>query len=295
MKREHELRRRLRSLTVLSEAVTAMKTMSAVHFRRSRDELGPARAYRGIVDEIVSAADLRLLKSASASSRFLVISSDVGLCDGYNSRVAQAASESARHLGVRSFYAVGRRAVASLQREGLSLVRKYPAPSSVDGLTRVVVDLAQEVVEDYVRQDFGVLYAVSARFQGVGSFQVAATQVLPASPGPPHIALQPSPYVGSRRLAMVALREYLYITFYELLLDSLAAEYGARLVATESAAEWLDDRIAKTSRRLTAVRRETGTQDVIEIASGARRRRRDLSAGASPAPATGSAKILPRQ
>jgi F0F1-type ATP synthase gamma subunit len=86
------------------------------------------------------------------------------------------------------------------------------------------------------------------------------------------VPVRPTDYVSPRHLAEIAVREFLYITLYELLLDALASEHGMRLVATEAAGEWLQGRIAATERQLFAVKREEGTQEVLDVASGARRR-----------------------
>jgi len=78
-------------------------------------------------------------------------------------------------------------------------------------------------------------------------------------------------YVSRARLLTVALREFLYIVLFQILLDALAAEHSTRLVATGSAAEWLQTRIAETRRQLATSRRETSTQELLDIVSGSRR------------------------
>jgi F0F1-type ATP synthase gamma subunit len=80
-------------------------------------------------------------------------------------------------------------------------------------------------------------------------------------------------YVSRERLAAVAVRELLYITLYDLLIDALASEHGARLLATQSAEQWLDERMDRLRRHLAGARREASTQETIEIAAGARARR----------------------
>lgn len=274
MRREHELRRRQRSLALLNEAVSAMRALSAQHLHRFRSELPLARSYREGVDDIVAAASLALTEPDHGPVRLLVVCSDIGLCGGYNSEVAEAALQCRDELGAEAYYCVGRRAVPRLSPQGLELLEQYPTPASAEGLTREVLELAQDLVEDHVKRRYGQLFAVSARFNGVGAFTVVRTQVLPAPPPPETSRLAPSPYVSRRRLAFVALREYLYITLYEILLDALAAEYGARLVATDSASRWLDEKGSSLARRLAAVRREASTQEVLEIASASAAQRR---------------------
>jgi F0F1-type ATP synthase gamma subunit len=72
-------------------------------------------------------------------------------------------------------------------------------------------------------------------------------------------------------LLTVALREFLYIVLFQILLDALAAEHSTRLVATSSAAEWLKTRMAETRRQLATSHRESSTQELLELTSGARR------------------------
>jgi F-type H+-transporting ATPase subunit gamma len=83
----------------------------------------------------------------------------------------------------------------------------------------------------------------------------------------------PAPrYSPADVLAAAAARELLYVTLFSLLLDALAAEHGARLTAAQSAVAWLDERADRLRRQLAAARREASTQEVIEIAGGARAR-----------------------
>jgi F0F1-type ATP synthase gamma subunit len=89
--------------------------------------------------------------------------------------------------------------------------------------------------------------------------------------------MKPSTYVSSDHLAAVAVREYLYIRLFQTSLESLASEHGARLVATESAGEWLSEKAAVARRQLASIRREAATQEVLDIAATAKRRKADAS------------------
>ncbi|MCM2374227.1 F0F1 ATP synthase subunit gamma, partial [Aporhodopirellula aestuarii] len=84
--------------------------------------------------------------------------------------------------------------------------------------------------------------------------------------------LRRSTYVSSDHLTTVAVREFLYITLYEILLDAMAAEHGMRLMATESAIEWIESSMAATSRQLLSARSEAGTQELLDIVAGGRKR-----------------------
>jgi F-type H+-transporting ATPase subunit gamma len=135
--------------------------------------------------------------------------------------------------------------------------------------------LAEDLLRAYVTERLASFDIVSSRFGGVGIDSPTSVRLLPIETkhfdGAPTVR-----YVSTGRLASAAVREYLYIVLYDLLLDALASEHSARLVATQAAEKWLDERTDRLRHHLAATRREASTQEVIEIAGGARARARAL-------------------
>lgn len=277
MKREHSLRRKLQSFETLSEAIGAMKSLAAHHFRAARSALPAARAYRERVDEAIAALGWLPQPPAGDASAILLVAADLGLCGGYNSQLAAAAVEQFVQLKPQRFYCVGHRPLSVLRRAGIIVSRQYHAPTSVSGLTELLLRLGEDLLEDFLGGSFDSLHVASAQFDGVGSFTPICTRLLPIETPTSDSTMKPSPYVSSDRLAAVAIREYLYIRLFQSTLDSLASEHGARLVATESAGQWLSDRIEIANRQLSAIRREASTQEVLDICSTSQRRRRTNS------------------
>jgi F-type H+-transporting ATPase subunit gamma len=274
MKREQALQRQLASLELLGEAVNAMKSLSAHHLRAARSGLAAARDYRAGIDELIASAAIAQMAPQVGRPGILLVAADLGLCDGYNARLTEKALTERRRLDAGPMYCVGRRPLAAFRRARVPLARRYPAVTSVAGVTGLLLTLADDVLGDYLKRAFSALHVVSARFDGVGAFTPTTTQVLPVSAPPAAAAVVRTPYGSREHLARTAVREYLYSTLYELLLDALASEHGTRLVATQSAGDWLDDRVRLLQRQLSGVRREASTQEVLEVAAGARQRRR---------------------
>ena len=279
MTRERTLRRKLNSLRVLGEAVNAMKSLSAHHLRAARAGLTAARVYRDGIDRAIASAGIAQVGSPAAAPAFLLIAADLGLCDGYSSRLTDMALEQHRLLSARQFYCIGRRPLTMLRRLNIEPARVYPTVTSVGGLSRLLLALADDVLGDYLTGAFSSLHIVSARFAGVGAFTARTTRVLPVASTRP-VRRAATPYADPRHLAQTVVREYLYSTLFELLLDALASEHGMRLIATQSAAEWLDGRVRNLQRQLSNARRESSTQEVLDVAGSARQRRR--RAGAAP-------------
>lgn len=98
------------------------------------------------------------------------------------------------------------------------------------------------------------------------------TQVLPIESVQGASPLRRSPHIDAHDLTSAAAREYLFITLYEILLDALAAEHGMRLMAAESALEWLESTSTTTARRLINAKSEAATQELLDIVAGGRKR-----------------------
>jgi F-type H+-transporting ATPase subunit gamma len=268
MPREQQLRRRSSSLAALREAVAAMRSLAAHHFRQSRAALPAARVYREQVEQAVAEAGVAAEPSLPGPPGWLLIASDLRLCGDYNARLAEALGEQLVASAPGPLHCVGRACRGWLTRRRLVPHRSYPAPASVEGLPRLLLQLAQDMLDDVSSRRMGGLSVISARFEGAGRFTPIVTSVLPLAPPGQAAPLRPSPYQSGRRLRAVAIRELLYVTLYELLLDALAAEHGMRLIAAESALKWLDETQHRVRRQLAALRRELTTQEVFEVLAG---------------------------
>ncbi|HTQ46796.1 MAG TPA: F0F1 ATP synthase subunit gamma [Polyangiaceae bacterium] len=273
MSREASVRAHVRSLAMLSQAVTAMKSLSAHHFRVARDSLASARTYRSELEAAVSNLPAGDLGSGAVPARLLVIGADLGLCAQYHGRIVEAAREAARSLGGQAADCIGRRTAALLARAGIAVRTRYAAPTSVEKVTSVLLDVVTDLFAEYRSGSVGSVHVVSARFGGIGEFEPVQTRLLPLEPlpdgGPP-----PSRYVSEWHLLEVAARERLFVHLEELLLDAMASEHGMRLVATNAAGDWLDAELERGRRRLRAIRQEASTQEILELVAAARASRR---------------------
>ncbi len=179
MKREHSLRRRLRSLETLSEAVAAMKSLSAHHFRSARSALPAAHAYQDGIDRALAAMAVHQIETPGDAVAILLIAADLGLCGGYNSKLASAAVAHHARRSAARLYCVGHRPISVLQRASIQVDRDYNSPTSVAGLTELLLRLGEDLMMDYVAGLFGTLHVISAQFDGVGQFTPISTRLLP--------------------------------------------------------------------------------------------------------------------
>jgi F-type H+-transporting ATPase subunit gamma len=278
LSRERVLLRRLRTFQTLDEAVGALRALSAQHFRVARGLLPAARAYR---DEITAALGvLQPVESAGerggrAPSGIVLVAADLGLVGEYTARLVREAVGLRAERGAGPLFCLGHRALGPLEREGVRPDRVHSAPSSVGSLPSLLLPLVDEILALRRTGELGPLWLVAARFEGAGHFRAERVRVLPVVAPATTVPLAASPYSEPTHLRTVVVREYLYAALYETLLEALASEHGKRLVTAESARSWLAERIAVTRRRAAAIRRETSTQEVLEVVTASRAARRE--------------------
>lgn len=249
--------------------MVASKSVAALHFRAARRSVAAARVYREGIEDMLGVRDDT--PETRGPAGLLVVGAELGLCGGYGAQMVEAAMALRKALGDGPTLCAGRRAAAALARRGVPPDRSFPAPTSVDGITRALLPIAEEALRRFDSGGLGSFHVLSSRFAGVGRARPESVRLLPMSA--PRADDRPGVrYVAAEDFAFAALRERLYVALYAVLLDAIASEHGARLVATQAAETWLDDRAGAVRRRLSAARREATTQEVIEIAGGARAR-----------------------
>ncbi len=263
-------RRRLRSLEALDEAVGAMKSLSAHHLREARRSVEQARVYRSGVERMLQEAG-EVFAQGVEGAGVLVIGAELGLCGSYNSQVVAEGAARRAELGGGPTFCVGHRAASLLRRRGVAVLREHAMPTSVAGISSLLLQLAEEVLGRYAEDRLLSFDIVSSRFAGVGRVSPVSVRLLPLEVANAE-ARPRTRHVRSEAFAAATMREFLYITLYDLLLDAMASEHGARLIATQAAEKWLEARARGLRQQLAAARREASTQEVIEVAVGVRAR-----------------------
>lgn len=276
MSRERVLQQRLRSLETLDDAVGALRALSAQYFRAARAPLNAVRAYRDEVQRflgVLQPSDNTLGREGPVG--IVLITADLGLVGDYTARLVRESLALRAESGPGPLVCLGHRAVSPLARAGVKPVSVQPAPTSVTGLTSLLLPLVDTILSLRQAGQLGSLTLVAARFEGAGAYRPVRVPVLPV-PVPADLPrLVGSSYCDNATLRAVVIREYLYVSLYETFLEALASEHGKRLVTAESARTWLDEQIEKTRRQATAIRRERSTQELLEVIVAARATRRE--------------------
>jgi len=203
----------------------------------------------------------------------LVVTSDRGLCGGFNSNLTKAAQNFLRsHAGddVRLFTA-GKKGRDFFRRRGANLVGEYTNFFSKLEVAHAK-DIAQQLVDMYTKAEVDAVYITYNEFKSAIQQRIVVERLLPlgsadlkdAVPGVDYIFEQPPQEILNRLLP-----RYVEIEVYRALLESIAAEHGTRMAAMDTASRNAGDMIESLTLNMNRVRQAAITREIIEVVGGA--------------------------
>jgi len=276
-----DFRRRIRSVKSTQQITKAMKMVSAAKLRRAQDAMFAARPYARkmleVLNSLASRADpaAHPLLEERPARRVLavVITADKGLCGAFNANIVRTA---ARFLEDRkdaevSVTAVGRKARDFFRR------RKTKIRAEHIGVFQplryqTAQGIAKDLVEAYTAGEVDQAYLVYNEFKSVIQQRIVVDRVLPVerhtiTPREPLLdyVYEPEPV----RILAEILPKHVEVQVWHALLESAAAEHGARMTAMDAATNNATEGIARLTLHMNKVRQAAITKEIIEVVSGA--------------------------
>jgi F-type H+-transporting ATPase subunit gamma len=203
----------------------------------------------------------------------LLVTSDRGLCGGYNANILRLAETVLRTQGREvSIFVVGRKALEYLKR------RSIPIQGERTGLlhhsaVEVATAIADELSARFVAGESDAVYLVYSKFRSAISQIPTVAPLLPVVP--PDVTETSGPAVEyifePPRPALLGelLPAYLRTLILQALLEAAASEHGARMTAMENATTNASDMIERLTLSMNRARQATITTELMEIVSGA--------------------------
>jgi F-type H+-transporting ATPase subunit gamma len=276
-----DIRRRIRSVKNTQQLTKAMKTVSAAKLRRAQERVFSARPYaeqlRKVLGSLAATAkDIQHpLLEIRPQKRILtvVVTADRGLCGGFNSNLIRAAQQFLReHAGQSS-------AVYSVGRKGRDFFRRRAAASAgeyINFFTKLdyghAKDLSATVVDFYTKKEFDAVYLVYNEFKSVIQQRIVVTQLLPLAASEIEGSRDETEYIYEQKPQEVfdrLLPRYVETQVYRSLLESAAAEHGARMAAMDTASRNAGEMIESLTLNMNRIRQAAITREIIEVVSGA--------------------------
>lgn len=274
------IRKRIASVRSTQQITKAMKMVSAAKLRRAQEAAENARPYGQRLNELLASVAAGvgegshpfLEPGSQAPAEVVVITSDRGLCGGYNTNLIKKAEGFLRSEEGRDA------TMTACGRRGFDYFRKRVA----DRITSQHVNrpggfdlaLAREVAADVAKRfragEVGSVYLVCSRFRSAISQTPVVERLLPverseaAAEGVEYVC-EPAP----AELLETLLARYVETRIFQAFLEANASEHGARMTAMDSATRNASDMIDRLTLQMNRARQATITTELMEIVGGA--------------------------
>ena len=278
-----EIRRRIRSVRNMSQITRAMEMVSAAKMRRAQQRVLASRPYSERLQTVI--ADLASLnvdpeyltafplleQRPVQRSAVIVITPDRGLTGALNSNILRRASRYVlSEAGVPvEVIAAGKKGRDFMVRTRQDLVAEFIGLGDNVGLDDIR-PIAEVALADFTSGKVDAVYVVFARFVNTLTQVPEVRQILPITK-PEEVGaytdyiFEPSPAVVLQAL----LPRYIEIQLYQAMLESIASEHSARMVAMRNASQNAKDLVTDLTLSYNKARQAQITREVSEIAAGA--------------------------
>ena len=278
-----EVRTRIASVSSTQQITSAMKMVSAAKFRRAQNAIIGMRPYAASLQGIIS--DIGEGQGAVTPYHavrpvhtvvLVVVTSNKGLCGAFNSNVLKLAQQRIAHWrgeGVKlQLVCIGKKATELLSRQKDLSVASYDEFLDAPAFDTIAV-LADSLMADFKDKRIDHVEVVYNQFKNSLSQVLTCEQWLPvapvkaAEPGAKannDYIYEPSQEEILREMIPLTLRS----TFYRMVLDSLAAEHGARMTAMQKATDNATELLKDLRLSYNKARQASITNEIIEIVSG---------------------------
>jgi len=254
--------------------------VSAAKLRRAQDAVLRARPYAEKMTALqknlstrISAENHPLLMAREEKrTHLLLITSDRGLCGGYNAnliRTAESFINSRAHQEQISLSFVGRKGGGYFQRRNPETADRH-----LDTWGRLAEELAAELAEKVMRRFLGeesdAVYILYSRFRSAISQVPTVNKLIPLATGEEEGEEQTTEYLfepGVEELLATFLPKVIEMEIYQALLEAAASEHAARMTAMDSATTNAGEMINQLTLLMNRARQASITRELLEVIS----------------------------
>lgn len=284
-----DIRARIESTKNTQQITKAMKMVSAAKLRRAQNNIVNMRPYATTLVKVIAdiaatqrvAHPLLTMKQDNKKVLVVVLSSDRGLCAGFNANINKFVDHyyktKSQGLEKMDFLFIGKKSAEFFQR------KKLPIIDVITKLDREIsyqlaAKIADRLMSYFLEGDYDEIRMVYNEFKSAISQVVVSETLLPVDlskqtfnkqEGSVGFAVdmifEPSPEIIIDEL----LRKHFSVQVYRCMSESVASEHGARMSAMESATNNAKAMINTLTLTYNKLRQEKITTELIEITTGA--------------------------
>ena len=280
-----DIRSRIRSVKNTEQITKAMKMVAAARFRKAQSRILNLRPYADHLLSVMADAALAfelphpLLERRHKEQRILlaVLTSDRGLCGGFNHNICRTAEgfyQAHKKQKDLEFFFIGKKAKSYFQFRGIKPVQEL-VNLDREISYQLALNTASALMDHFAQGRYDGIYFIYNSFQSVMSQKVVQEVFLPvdltcASLDRQEVFSKDLIFdTPPQQLIDKLIIKHFTVQVYRCMCESVAAEYGARMTAMESAAKNAQEITARLTVEFNKLRQSSITTELIEVSSGA--------------------------
>ena len=280
-----EIKNRITSISSTMQITSAMKMVSAAKLKRAQDAITQMKPYSNKLQEILGnlSATLDLSENAFAEVReesnvlILAISSNRGLCGGFNNNVLKQVNQliSKEYKGSNvNILCFGKKITDSFRRSPLRIENDTVGVNDIfSNLTFInAAEITENVIKLFLDRKFDKVVVVYNSFVNASVQDVKAEQLLPIVATVSEDTAVSNDYIfepSKSEIVEELIPKSLKTQFFKALLDSHASEHGARMTAMHKATDNAKELKRSLTLSYNKARQAAITNEILEIVGGA--------------------------
>ena len=278
-----EIRTRIASIKNTKKITYAMKLVAAARLKKAQDMIVSARPYANRMHQVISSLveraeeDIHPLLEVRENPKhilLLCVTSDRGLCGGFNANLIRQAEAFIREN--KDKYETLRMAVVGRKGNDYFSRRDLVEHYFPDVFNNLELERAREIgeylVDRFLDHDLDEVLVLYNEFKSAMTQTVVVDRLLPMATAEVRDQSDKVDYIyepGRGELLNELIPRYIDSQIYRSLLESWASEMGARMTAMENATNNASDLIDRLTLAMNRARQAAITRELVEITSGA--------------------------
>ena len=273
------IRNRIKSVKNIAKITKAMEMVAASKMRRAQERGLAGRPYsekiRQVIADLAALPEARrhpLLEHREVKNIAIVhITPDRGLCGGLNANINRLTGNFVIQQETPvSLLTVGRKGRDFMKRSGRDLLAEFSGlgdqPRLIDTLP-----ISRIIIDDYSGGKFDTVYLAYSGFVTTMQQNPVMQKLLPVEPAeiPPAQNIDYIYEPGAEEVLGQLLPRFVEMQVYHAILEAIASEQSARMVAMKNATDNAGDLVTELTLIYNKVRQETITKELLEISGGA--------------------------
>ncbi len=279
-----DLKRKIVAVQKTKQITRAMNMVAASKFKSAQLKMENFRPYAGKFMEVLNSLALRVDSSTHPllavrdpkKIRVICMTSDRGLCGGFNTNVIKATErfikEKEKEGKDVSLIAVGRKSRDFFKKKAKIIAQKTDVLNKFD--MTLAISIADEVIVPFIKEEYDELYLIYNQFINVSVQKPTVVRLFPLPSIGQEADVDPDRFLdytyepSDEALLQRLLPMYVHVLVYRALLETSAGENGARMAAMDNATSNCQELIDSLTLKMNKARQAAITAELMDIVGG---------------------------